>query len=290
LRRRCFIPINRNACSRVAAKFSGEPVRIQVVAIGCRKGKRSCDDHALSRHAYGSHPDQFADLALPAHGDQPFAVAVLLHGGLWRAEYGLGQMAGLAEDLVSRGWAAYNVEYRRVGSGGGVPATLDDVAAAIDALDELEAPLDLDRVVAIGHSAGGQLALWAAAARKRRAHRVRLAGAVGQAPLSDLERAAALNGSTAVADFCGGSPSQAPGAYRMASPAVHLPFGVPQLLVHGLRDELVPASLSEDYADVARTAGDDVTLVLRERDGHFEHLDPRSAAWEDVVRWLRRFV
>ncbi|HEX6390037.1 MAG TPA: alpha/beta hydrolase [Solirubrobacteraceae bacterium] len=226
---------------------------------------------------------------LPTDGTQPFAVAVLLHGGLWRAEYGLGQMSALGADLVAHGWAAYNVEYRRVGSGGGVPATLEDVAAAIDALSELDAPLDLDRVVTIGHSAGGQLALWAAAARKRRPHRVRLAGAVGLAPVSDLERAAALDGS-AVVDFCGGTPADAPAAYRAASPAVHLPFGVPQLLVHGLRDELVPAALSEHYATVARAAGDDVTLVLRERDGHFEYLDPRSAAWEDVVRWLQRFA
>jgi acetyl esterase/lipase len=214
---------------------------------------------------------------------------VLLHGGMWRAEYGLGQMTALATDLLAHGWAAYNVEYRRVGNGGGVPATLEDVAAAIDSLAEIEAPLDLDRVVTIGHSAGGQLALWAAAARKRRPHRVSLAGTVGLAAVSDLERAAALDGN-AVEDFCGGSPQDVPGAYRIASPAVQLPFGVPQLLVHGLRDELVPAQLSETYAAVARASGDDVTLVLRERGGHFDYLDPRSAAWEDVVHWLRRFV
>src|SRR5690349_20317969 len=127
LRRRCFMPISVNPCSRVAAKFSGEPVRIQVVAIGCRKGKRSCDDLALPRHAYGPHPDQFAELALPGNGDQPYPVAVLLHGGGWSAKYGLRQMDALAGDLVSRGWAAYNVEFRRVGGGGGVPHTLDDV-------------------------------------------------------------------------------------------------------------------------------------------------------------------
>ncbi len=213
-------------------------------------------------------------------------MAVLLHGGLWRAEYGLDQMEGLAADLITRGWAAYNVEYRRVGSGGGYPQTLEDVAAAIDALSDIEEPLDLDRVVTIGHSAGGQLALWAAAARKRRPHRVSLAGTVGQAPVSDLEHAAGIGGG-AVEAFCGGLPADVPEAYRAASPAVQLPFGLPQLIVHGARDELVPVALSERYAEVARAAGDDVTLVVRERDGHFEHLDPRSAAWEDVVRWLR---
>jgi len=144
--------------------------------------------------------------------------------------------------------------------------------------------------VTIGHSAGGQLALWAAAARKRRPHRVSLAGAVGQAAVSDLERAAQLDlGAGIVEEFCGGSPEQAPAAYRAASPAVQLPFGVPQLLVHGQRDDTVPAAMSAHYADVARAGGDDVTLVLRERDGHFEHIDPRSAAWEAVIDWLRRF-
>ncbi len=214
---------------------------------------------------------------------------MLLHGGGWSAQYGLRQMDALAADLVSRGWAAYNVEYRRVGSDGGVPATLEDVAAAIDELSELDAPLDVDRVVTIGHSSGGQLALWAAAARKRRPHRVHVAGAVGQAPVSDLERAAGQPAAMVEA-FCGGSPEEVPAAYRMASPAVHLPFGVPQLIVHGRADPMVPIALSEHYVRVAQASGDDVTLVARDRDGHFEHLDPRSAAWEDVVHWLRRFV
>ncbi len=249
----------------------------------------ACDDHRLPRHAYGTHDDQFADLTLPARGDGPFGVAVVIHGGFWRERYRLDLMESLCTDLVSRGWAAYNVEYRRVGNGGGHPETLQDVAAAIDQLADLDAPLDLDRVVTIGHSAGGHLALWAAAARKRRPHKVQLAGAVGQAAVSDLEMGAELNlGDGIVQTFCGGTPEERPDAYRAASPAVQLPFGVPQLLVHGERDDTVPASMSVKYAEVARTAGDDVTLVLREQDGHFEHIDPRSAAWEAVIRWLEQ--
>jgi dipeptidyl aminopeptidase/acylaminoacyl peptidase len=143
-------------------------------------------------------------------------------------------------------------------------------------------------VVSIGHSAGGHLALWAAAPRP--GARVRCAGAVGQGAVSDLERAAELNlGNGIVRRFCGGGPEEVPERYRRASPAALLPFGVPQLLVHGGRDEIVPASLSTAYAAAARAGGDDVTLLLRPDDGHFEFIDPASDAWKDVREWLTRF-
>jgi acetyl esterase/lipase len=246
---------------------------------------------ALQRHRYGSHRHQFGDLHLPA-GDAPtpLPVAVVLHGGFWRARFGLDLMDAVCADLAARGWAAWNVEYRRLGrrSGGGVPATLDDVAAAIDHLADLGAPLDLERVVTVGHSAGGQLALWAAS---RASARVRLAGAVGQAAVSDLERAAELQlGGGAVEAFCGGQPAARREAYRAASPAARLPLGVPQLLVHGEADDAVPAELSIRYAQAARAGRDEVTLVLRSGDGHFEHLDPDSVAWGAVVAWLERFT
>src|SRR3954452_9441090 len=119
------------------------------------------------RHRYGSHFHQFADLLQPADGAGPFPVAVVIHGGFWREQFTLELGDDLARDLAWRGWAAWNIEYRRVGevSGGGYPTTLEDVAAAVDALAQLDTDvdLDLDRVVAIGHSAGGQLALRAAA-------------------------------------------------------------------------------------------------------------------------------
>src|SRR3954452_15126280 len=144
------------------------------------------------RHRYGDHVDQFADLLLPRETDGPLPVAVLLHAGFWREAYSLDLAEDLARDLARRGWAAWNVEYRRVGevSGGGYPATLEDVAAAIDALAGFDAPLDLDRGVAIGHSAGGHLALWAAG---RADPAVRLAGAVSQAGVSDLREAGRQN-------------------------------------------------------------------------------------------------
>ena len=241
--------------------------------------------------SYGSHRQHVMDLWLP-EGAGPHPAAFVLHGGFWRARYKRDLMTGLCADLVARGWAAVNVEYRRVGrlagGGGGVPQTLDDVAAALDHLADVDAPLDLDRVVSIGHSAGGHLALWAAA--PRRAARVRCAGAVGQGAVSDLERAAELGlGAGVVRRFCGGGPEEVPAQYHRASPAAQLPFGVPQLLVHGERDDIVPASLSVGYAAAARAGGDDVTLVLRPDDGHFELIDPTADAWKVVPAWLARF-
>lgn len=241
--------------------------------------------------SYGPHRQQVLDLWLP-DGPGPHPVAFVLHGGFWRARYTRALMDGLCADLVARGWAAANVEYRRLGrlrgGGGGVPATLDDVAAALDHLADVAAPLDLKRVVSVGHSAGGQLALWAAAPRP--GARVRLAGAAGQAAVSDLDHAARLGlGGGIVERFCGGSPQAVPGQYRNASPAARLPLGVSQLLVHGGRDDVVPPGLSTDYAEAARAGGDDVTLVIRAEDGHFEHIDPTTAAWGTVTSWLERF-
>ncbi len=159
---------------------------------------------------------------------------MLLHGGAWSARYDLSLMAALVADLAARGWAVWNLEYRRVGrrSGGGWPQTGEDVLAGIDLLAQLDAPLDLERVVVIGHSAGGQLALWAAGRRRAADVPVRVRAAVAQAGVVDLE-AAARHGSSEVLEFLGGDPGEVPGRYADASPTARLPLGVPQLLVHG---------------------------------------------------------
>jgi acetyl esterase/lipase len=240
------------------------------------------------RHRYGPHFHQFADLHLPG-GDGPLPVAVLLHGGFWREQHSLDLDDGLARDLAGRGWAAWNVEYRRVGevSGGGYPVTLEDVAAAVDFLAGLDAPLDLQRVVAIGHSAGGQLALWAAA---RDDAVVPLAGVVAQAGVTDLRAAERdPDGEEAIAKFIGGYAADVPERYADASPIERLPIGVPQLLVHGTEDVRVPVDMSRRYAEAARAAGDDVELVVRPGEDHFVHLDAGGGAWADVVGWLERF-
>ncbi len=235
-----------------------------------------------SLHRYGRHRSQVAELFLPA-GAGPHPVAVLIHGGCWRARYDRHLMDPLAADLVAHGWAAWNVEYRRVGlrAGGGWPATFDDVAAAIDLLADVEAPLDLGRVTAVGHSAGGHLALWAAG---RSDARVPLSAAVGQAAVSDLDRAAAAGVCGGMVErLLGGAPARVPDRYREASPARRLPLDVPVLLVHGGRDDVVPVDMSRRFAAAAGCE-----LVELEADGHFEHLEPGSRAWATVVEWLER--
>jgi pimeloyl-ACP methyl ester carboxylesterase len=194
-------------------------------------------------------------------------------------------MDGLCEDLAGAGWAAWNLEYRRLGGGGGWPETFLDVAAGIDHLARLTEGLSV--VVTIGHSAGGQLALWAAA---RPEPRVRITGAVAQAGVVDLVEAHRLGLSRGVVEeLLGVAPKEALERYARFSPAALLPLGIPQLLVHGGRDEIVPAAMSRDYARAAAEAGDRIDLMIDEELGHFEHLDPGSPAWVGVRDWLRRW-
>jgi acetyl esterase/lipase len=231
-------------------------------------------------HAYGDKRAQFGELFLPAGGG-PFPVAALIHGGFWRAQYGRKLMHPLCHDLVERGWAAWNLEYRRLGrlSGGGWPTTFDDLDAGIDHLRVLDAPLDLSRVVTIGHSAGGHLAALAAT---RPGPSVNVCGVVSQAGVLDLERAWEWRLSRGVVRrLLGGTPEQVPERYAAVSPAARLPIGVPTLLTHGARDETVPVAMSEAFA---QATGCD--LVIDPDAGHFEHLDPGHALWKAVVEWL----
>jgi acetyl esterase/lipase len=244
---------------------------------------------------YGTAPSQVGDLHLPDVRNPP--VICLFHGGFWRMPYGYDQMTPLAEDLMRRGWAAWNLEYRRIGeAGAGWPGTFQDVHAGIEHLARLKADgadLDLARVVAVGHSAGGQLALWAAGPRRLDTQgslpQVRLMGAVGQAPAADLKRVYELGSSNGVAgELMGGSPQQVPERYALASPPALLPLGVPQLIVHGSTDDVVLRDMGREYAAAARAAGDSADYVELPGVGHFEHLDPAGTAWTQVVAWLAR--
>jgi acetyl esterase/lipase len=237
-------------------------------------------------HAYGRARSQVGELFLP-EGDGPHPVAIVLHGGFWRAQYGRHLTRPLCDDLALRGWAAWNVEYRRLGrlSGGGWPRTLDDAATAVDHLAAIpRVALDLERVVAIGHSAGGQLAAWLPT---REAPSVRLRGVVAQAGVLDLRLASELRLSRSIVHrLLGGSPQQVPERYAAASPIQRVPLGVPVLLTHGERDDTVPPVMSEQFAGAARAAGDQVKLVLVPGQGHFGHLDPTGPLWAPVVKWL----
>jgi acetyl esterase/lipase len=226
------------------------------------------------RIAYGPDPAQFGELYRPSTAARP-GVVVVIHGGFWRARYDLSLGRPLAADLAAAGFTAWNIEYRRVGRGGGWPATVDDVAAAIDHLARLD--VDTSQVVAVGHSAGGHLAVWAAG---RPAARVPLAGAVAQAGVLDLEVAARTGvGQTAVADLLGGSPDEHPDRYAAADPIRSVPPPVPVLCVHARADDTVPFAQSEAY--VAAAGGQ---AVLREVPGdHFSVIDPQDGAW-DLVR------
>jgi acetyl esterase/lipase len=249
--------------------------------------------------AYGVKTPQFGELYLP-DGEGPHPVVVLIHGGFWRARYDLSLMAGLAQSLAKQGIAAWNIEYRRVGdTGGGWPGTLLDVAIATDHLNTL-APihhLDLQRVVPVGHSAGGQLAIWLAA-RPRLPHNSPLAytttplsitGAISQAGAVDLRLTWQLAlGNGAATEFLGGSPDDLPERYNAASPAELLPLGVPQVLLHGDQDNRVPIVVSRTYTQKARAAGDPVTLIEFPGADHFILINPDSTAWAVCVEQIRR--
>ena len=190
-----------------------------------------------TRIAYGNDPFQFGDLRVPGESG-PHPIAIVIHGGFWRAKYDLEYIGPVCDALTAAGIATWNLEYRRLGNpGGGWPGTLDDVAAGADHLGSIGAQfnLDLNRVISVGHSAGGHLALWVAFRKKL------LTGAISLAGVVDLRRAWELHlSNNVVADFLGGSPDQVPDRYDFASPFEHLPLGIPQKLFHGTADESVP--------------------------------------------------
>ncbi|HLX40969.1 MAG TPA: alpha/beta hydrolase [Ktedonobacteraceae bacterium] len=267
---------------------------------------QNASDNTL-RLSYGSEKFHFGELHLPAHAG-PHPVVILIHGGFWRVPYGYSLMTGLAHDLASRGIAAWNIEYRRIGDPhGGWPNTFLDVANAADFVRSIAATyhLDLQRVVPTGHSAGGHLALWLAARPRIPRDRVLgqasmqeiehvplvLCGAISLAGVSDLligwQRRL---GNGAVAELIGGSPDALPERYATASPAAMLPLGIPQVLVHGTADDRVPYDMSEAYTAQARAAGDDVQLITLPHVDHFALIDPASQAWAATVKALQTLL
>jgi 3-dehydroquinate dehydratase/alpha-beta hydrolase superfamily lysophospholipase len=273
--------------------------RVSVTAPACRyvvfgRGLRGYRDamirliteeqHTPLRVHYGDETDQFGELRLPPTAG-PAPVAVLVHGGFWRDPYTLDLMDRLAVDLTARGWAAWNIEYRRVGNGGGVPETLDDVAAAVDHLAGLDPTLDVDKVGVIGHSAGGQLALWAA---HRPDARVTPAAVVSLAGVCDLEAARAQGlGDHAVAGLFGSNPEV---DLATVSPAHMPPPRCPTLVVHGMADDRVPFDQSHRFQEMNAVRGTPIDLIRLEGVDHFDVIDPGSAGWRDTMYWLERQI
>lgn len=254
--------------------------------------------------AYGPEPMQAGDLHVPLLG-VGHPVVVLVHGGYWVDGFDRSVMRPLAEELVQLGYAVWNIDYRRVGDpGGGWPGTLQDVGTAVDHLARLEVAngLDLTQVVLIGHSAGSQLAFWAASRTPtgdpasspplvRPAALASLSGVldlVGAATLPDLGRLGDLRRATV--DFVGGTPDEVPDRYAEGSPLERLPMGVPQLLLHGTDDEIVPVQLTETYRDAAVASGDQVVATLVEGVDHFDTASANKAWWSAVLNWLPTVV
>ena len=267
------------------------------------EGYRSALEHLVNRtvlpveqHRYGPGADQVADLRLPT-GDGPHPVAVLIHGGFWRDHWTRDIMEDIAIDLTRRGWATWNLEYHRAGSGGGWPVTLEDVATGIDHLETVQHPLDLQRVITVGHSAGGHLALWAALRPHLSdgipdpASQVSVAGVVALAPVSDLVAGFdAELGDGAVENFIRRTPLDGAERYAAASPAELLPLGVPQVVIHGTADEAVPVAMSRAYTAAATAAGDDVTYHEIESIGHMELIDVGHHAWSLAATTAEQFL
>ncbi|MDQ4054068.1 MAG: alpha/beta hydrolase [Actinomycetota bacterium] len=226
------------------------------------------------RISYGDDPSQYGELFLPA-GD-PRGIVVVLHGGFWKADYDAGLGRPLAASLAEHGWATWNLEYRRVGNGGGTPATFDDVAAGVDKLTDLG--LDLTTVVTLGHSAGGHLAAWVAG------HSGLVTGVIAQAGVLDLRAAYDEGlGGGAVEALLGHRPGPADERY---DPVARAPLDLPVWCVHGTDDDDVPITQSESYVEASGGAAE----LVRVDGDHFVVIDPTSAAWRQTLAILDRLT
>ncbi|MFC7488902.1 alpha/beta hydrolase family protein [Knoellia sp. CPCC 206453] len=245
------------------------------------------DGDAPMRITYGSDPSQFGELTMPTGTSK--GVVVVIHGGFWKSAYDLDLGRPLATSLAEHGWTAWNIEYRRVGDGGGTPSTFDDVHAAIDKLADIT-DVDTSTTLTLGHSAGGHLAVWAAGRQLQtpwRDAKIPVTGALSQAGVLGLRAAHDENlGGGAVEALLGHAPTDADIAY---DPQQQLPLDVPVRCIHGRADDIVPPSQSLAYVTAATTAGADASVVEVEGD-HFVVIDPDSEAWVRQLELLNQLA
>jgi len=244
---------------------------------------------ADQRLAYGADPNQFGDLRLPVENQAaPFPVVMNIHGGYWRAKYDLLHAGHLCGALTRKGCATWNVEYRRVGNpGGGWPGTFEDIINSYRFLSQIARRnhLDSQRIVVMGHSAGGQLALCLAA------HQETMRGVVSLAGVVNLIRAFELHlSSDAVVEFLGGKPNEVPDHYQEADPVQLVIPQVRQVLAHGLADDAVPPELSRRYVEAKQKSKEQVELAELPQADHFDVIDPRSAAWAHIEKAVLRLL
>jgi acetyl esterase/lipase len=254
---------------------------------------------ADARIRYGDDPLQFGDLRLPP-SDGPHPVAVFVHGGCWLSEYDIAHSGKLTAALAANGIATWSLEYRRVGDpGGGWPGTFEDIARGADHLASIadEYRLDLERVIVMGHSAGGQLALWLAAgpdlppdAALPAEPRIEVHGVLALAPAADFDYLYEHGTcDDAVARLMGGSPQAFPDRYRLADPVRFAPGPAPQLIIVGRHDETWTPP-ARRYFETAEARGDDVHLIEAPESGHFELIDPDSSTWPLVLGAARALL
>ena len=238
--------------------------------------------------AYGTDPLQFGELRLP-EGSGPHPVMILIHGGVWLAEYDIAHIRKLAAAFAREGIATWAIEYRRVGNpGGGWPGTFDDVAAGMDHLAKIatEFELDLSRLLAAGHSAGGHLAIWLANRPERWSASVNPTAVLGLAPAADLVYLHGGSFGTVVNQLMGGSPEEVPQRYALGSGTARLPLSVPQYLLVGKYDTSW-SPVARRYAQSALRAGNTPELIEAPESGHFEMIDPDSSTWPLVLKTAR---
>lgn len=248
------------------------------------------------REAYGPLPVQFGELRLP-RGRSRAPVVVFLHGGCWRAAYDYKHVAAAAASIADAGYAVWVPEYRRVGDdGGGWPGTFDDVGAAVDHVRALAArypQLDSTRVIVIGHSAGGQLALWAGSRKASdtpggTSAPLRVAGVVSLAGIADVAAYASPSGcGSAVVPLLGGTSADFPDRYRAVSPIERVPLGTPVRIVHGEDDPIVSIDQSRRFVERDVAAGGRAVLTEVAGAGHFDVVAPQSSAWPAVLAAIR---
>jgi len=244
-------------------------------------------DHRI---AYGKDEFQFGDLRLPKTAG-PHPVVIVIHGGCWLSQYGLGYMGHASAALTEAGFATWNIEYRRIGNqGGGWPRTFEDAAKAADFLADIAGKysLDLNQVVAVGHSAGGHLALLLGARPQFKKDNplyspnpLKLQGVVSLAGITDLRKTGTACDKEVVM-FTGGEAKEKFAIYDQASPIALLPLGVRQKIVQGDADNIIPMAMAADYVEAAKKKKDSAELLAVEKAGHFELVDPKSAAWPSV--------
>jgi acetyl esterase/lipase len=256
-----------------------------IAVTGCSVGPR-VPTASVARSAYGDDPSQYGELYLPAR--IPLATVVVVHGGYWAQGFGAEAMRPMCQALQAEGYAVWNLEYRRVGGTGGWPMTFEDVAAGIDHLDTFDT-VDAGDVRLVGHSAGGQLAVWAASRRDTTPggpSAVTVTRCLSLAGVLDLTGASRQGlGSGNVDLLMSGTPADVPDHYDVGDPTRLVPASCPVACIVGRDDEVVPRSQSDAYVAAARSAGAPVTLDEVPGD-HSALIDPESRAWPTVLRRL----